>query len=124
MPHRAEPTSPVISDAERAALLLDELRNGFVLLDEAVIELADIDSWGGLTLFFAARVELPPEIVRGAIEALSDEPVMALCRAAGVPVTSTIPHVMAGLVPAIHVCAHGKTWMPGHRLSMTGGERR
>ena len=83
MPDRAEPTLPAISDAERAALLLDELRNGFVLLDEAVTELADIDSWGGLALFLAARVELHPDTVRGAIEAPSDELVMALCRATG-----------------------------------------
>ena len=34
----------------------------------------------------------------------------------------TLTHftVMAGPVPAIHVCARGKTWMPGTRPGMTG----
>src|SRR5262245_53129881 len=83
MPDPVDPTSPVVSDAERAALLLDELRHGYVLLDDAVTELADIDSWAGLTLFLAGRAGLRVETVRSAVEAMADDPVMALCRATG-----------------------------------------
>src|SRR5947207_553645 len=71
------------SEDVRASAILDQVRDGLVLLDDAVVELADADAMLGLAGLIAARVGLEPEDVFRAIAAPSEQLLTVLCRAAG-----------------------------------------
>jgi uncharacterized protein (DUF2336 family) len=90
----AEASQFVLADRLRAAskmarslaVLVDHLDRGLVSLDEAIIELSDVDATPDVAKLIADRVELRPDTVMRALCAPSDEPVTLLCRAAGVKV--------------------------------------
>jgi hypothetical protein len=69
-----------------ASAILDQVRDGIVLLDDAVVELADADAMLGLARQIAARVGLEPEDVFRAIAAPSEQLLTVLCRAAGLKI--------------------------------------
>ncbi len=72
--------------ARSLAVLVDHLDRGLISLDEAIIELSDVDATPDVAKLIADRVELRPDTVMRALCAPSDEPVTLLCRAAGVKV--------------------------------------
>jgi len=71
------------SEDLRASAVLDQVREGLVLLDDAVVELADADAVLGLAGLIAQRLGLEPEDVFRAIAAPSEQLLTILCRAAG-----------------------------------------
>jgi uncharacterized protein DUF2336 len=76
-------TAPTMGDEPRSAAVLDGVTQGYVLLDEAIIELADADSVRGIAKLIGQRLGLHPQAAVRALEAQSEEPVTVLCRAAG-----------------------------------------
>ncbi len=68
---------------DRPTGVLEQVMDGIVLLDDAVIELADAGSVEAVTQLIAGRIGLPPGKVMRAIDASSDEAMAAICRAAG-----------------------------------------
>jgi len=71
------------SDLARASAVLEQVRDGLVLLDDAVVELADADERLGLAGLIAERLALEPEDVVRALAAPSEQVLTVLCRAAG-----------------------------------------
>ena len=71
------------NEEARASAVLDQVREGFVLLDDAVVELADADAMLALAGLIAARLGLEPEEVFRAIAAPTEQLLTVLCRAAG-----------------------------------------
>ncbi len=69
----------------RASGVLDRVREGFVLLDDAVVELAAAAVLG-LAGLIAGRLGLEPEDFARAIAAPSEQRLAVLCRAAGLSV--------------------------------------
>jgi len=63
--------------------MLERLTQGWILLDDAVTELADADAIEALARFIAPRVDLPSDKVARAIDAPSEGGLTAVCRAAG-----------------------------------------
>src|ERR1700732_2490193 len=78
-PKRTAPTA----DEPRAAAVLDGVSQGYVLLDEAIIELADADAVRGIAKLIAQRLDLHVQVAVRAVEAPSEEPGTVLCPAAG-----------------------------------------
>lgn len=66
------------------ALLNDELKRGFIGIDEAVIELADQNRERDIAVLLAARALLDMDAVVGALGADVDAPTVLVCRSAGV----------------------------------------
>lgn len=89
-----EESSMVLADRLRAAtklarpieLMIDHIARGLIKLDEAVIELADVDATPDVAKLIADRVELRMDTVTRALCAPADEPVAVLCRAAGLKI--------------------------------------
>jgi hypothetical protein len=87
----AEESRAVLADRLRAAskmarplgVLVEQVERGLMKLDEAVTELADADATPEVAKLIADRVALRPDTVTRALCALADEPVVVLCRAAG-----------------------------------------
>jgi hypothetical protein len=71
------------SEDSPASAVLERVREGLVLLDDAVVELADADEMLGLAGLIAARLGLEPEDVFRAVAAPSEQLLTVLCRAAG-----------------------------------------
>jgi hypothetical protein len=63
--------------------VLDGVGEGRVLLDDAMIKLADADAVGAINDFLSRRVDLSADRVMRAIEAPSEEALTVICRAAG-----------------------------------------
>jgi hypothetical protein len=63
--------------------MLERVREGLMLLDDAVVELADADETLGLAGLIAERLGLEPEDVVRAIAVPSEQLLTVLCRAAG-----------------------------------------
>ena len=81
---RDSPQRPGASGAAtRAALVIDQVTHGYVLLDDAIVELADADGANASAMLIAERIGLQPDTVERAFEAQSEDPVMLMCRAAG-----------------------------------------
>jgi uncharacterized protein (DUF2336 family) len=84
----------VLADRLRAAskmarpleILLDHLDRGLVNLDEAIIELADVDATPDVARLIADRIELRSDTVTRALCGPTDEAITLLCRAAGLKV--------------------------------------
>jgi hypothetical protein len=66
-----------------ASAILERVREGLILLDDAVVELADADEALGLAGLIAERLGLEPEDVFRAIAVPSEQLLTVLCRAAG-----------------------------------------
>jgi hypothetical protein len=64
-------------------VLLGHIERGLISIDEAVIELADVDATPDVAKLIADRDDLRPDTVMRALCAPADEPVAVLCRAAG-----------------------------------------
>ena len=87
----AEESREVLADRLRAAtkmarslgVLMNQLDGGLIKLDEAVIELADVDATPDVAKLLAGQVDLRFETVMRAVCAPADDPVALLCRAAG-----------------------------------------
>jgi uncharacterized protein (DUF2336 family) len=87
----AEESREVLADRLRAAtklarsldVVLECVMRGRMTLDEAVIELADVDAAPDVAKLLADRVALRADTVTRALCAPADEPVALLCRAAG-----------------------------------------
>src|SRR5229473_2124612 len=91
--------------------ILDQVRDGLVLLDDAVVELADADAMLGLAGLIAARVGLEPEDVFRAIAAPSEQLLTVLCRAAGLNINgfSAVLRMRCRTRGAIHSPAQALT---------------
>jgi len=70
--------------ARSLEFLIEQVEKGQIKIDEAVIELADVDATPDLGKLIAARVDLPSSTVFRALCAPAEEPVALLCRAAGI----------------------------------------
>jgi hypothetical protein len=74
--------------AEEPADLLAQVTDGFVLLDDAVVSLADAGHNGTLAVLIGQRVDMHAAAVERALDAQSSGPATLLCRAAGLGVNS------------------------------------
>jgi uncharacterized protein (DUF2336 family) len=87
----AEQSQSVLAERLRAAtklarpleMLVDHLRRGLIKLDEAVIELAEVDATPDVAKLIADRVELRSDTVLRAMCVPPEEPIALLCRGAG-----------------------------------------
>jgi hypothetical protein len=84
------PTTRKPPDAvtDEPAVVLEQVTNGYVLLDDAVIAFADAGGIAGLALLIGRRIDLPGAAVERALDARSPGPTTLLCRAAGLGVNS------------------------------------
>ena len=74
---------PHVEDDERAAAILGRRAKGLLALDEALVELADANCVVTIAAVIAERLKVQPPMVVGALDDESDEPISAMCRAAG-----------------------------------------
>src|SRR5262245_4661687 len=65
-------------------VIIDELERGVLKLDDAVVELAELDATPSIAKVISRRVALRPDTVTRALLESADEPVALLCRAGGV----------------------------------------
>ena len=63
--------------------VLEQVTDGYLLLDDTVIAFADADHIAGIVLLIARRTGLSAATVARALEAKSPGPATLLCRAAG-----------------------------------------
>jgi len=63
--------------------VLEQVTDGYLLLDDTVIAFADADHIAGIVLLIARRTGLSAATVTRALEAKSPGPATLLCRAAG-----------------------------------------
>jgi len=75
-----------MSTAEDVRAALERLREGLMLLDDVVVDLADADEMLGVAGLIAERLGLEPEDVFRAIAAPSEQLLTVLCRAAGLKI--------------------------------------
>jgi hypothetical protein len=66
--------------------VLEQVTDGYLLLDDTVIALADADHIAGIVLLIARRTGLSAATAARALEAKSPGPATLLCRAAGLGV--------------------------------------
>jgi hypothetical protein len=76
-------TSTAPADEPSSRAVLDRVRRGHVLIEDALTELADADAADGIAGLIAQRLDVDAELIAGVLDAASDEPATALCRAAG-----------------------------------------
>ena len=95
----------------RASAILDRVREGLVLLDDAVVELTDADETLGLAGLIAQRLGLEPEDVFRAIAVPSEQLLTVLCRAAGLNINgfSAVLRMRCRTRGAIHSPAQALT---------------
>ena len=74
---------PPTQDNERAAAILARRAQGLLALDDALVELADANCVVTIAAVVAERIRLQPDVVARFLQADSDEPISAICRAAG-----------------------------------------
>jgi hypothetical protein len=72
--------------AADAAGVVEQVANGYLLLDDTAIAFADADHTAGLVLLLARRTGLSSAAVERALEAKSSGPATLVCRAAGLGV--------------------------------------
>lgn len=80
---QAAPPHRPLSEEPRSAAMIEQVMHGYVLLDDAIVELADGGIVSAIALLISERIGLEPEIVARTLAARSDEPLMLVCRAAG-----------------------------------------
>jgi uncharacterized protein DUF2336 len=73
---------------DEPAVVLDQVTHGYVLLDDAIIALADAGRISCLAVLVAQRIGLSADTVEHALHAQSAEPATLLCRAAGLGANS------------------------------------
>jgi len=86
MPMTSLKLPPDALEDETSTVVLDQVTHGYVLLDEAIIELADAGRLASVAALLAERTGLLPDTIVRALQAQSEEPVTVLCRAAGLGV--------------------------------------
>jgi Uncharacterised protein conserved in bacteria (DUF2336) len=64
-------------------VIMDEVERGVLKLDDAVVELAELDATPSIARLISPRVSLRPDTVTRALLESADEPVALLCRGAG-----------------------------------------
>jgi hypothetical protein len=74
---------PLAAGPGDPAGVLEEVTQGFVLLDDAVTAFADADAIAALAFLVGRRTGLPPAAVERALGAKSSGPATLVCRAAG-----------------------------------------
>jgi len=74
------PRQPLSADP---ASVLEEVRRGYVLLDDAVTAFADADEVAAVAFLVGSRTGLPSMVVERALGAKSSGPATLVCRAAG-----------------------------------------
>src|ERR1700674_5678305 len=79
-------TSQMAGDEPYPASVLDQVMQRHLLLDDAVIELADAGAQRSIARLVARRLDLRTDAVVGALDAPSEEPMIVLCRAAGLSI--------------------------------------
>jgi uncharacterized protein (DUF2336 family) len=87
----AEESRSVLADRLRAAtksarplaVIIDHVEREIMTLDDAVVELSDVDATPDVAKLIADRVDLRSDTVTRALCAPADEPVALLCRVAG-----------------------------------------
>jgi hypothetical protein len=99
------------NEVTRTSAILERVREGLVLLDDAVVELADADETLGLAGLIAARLGLQPEDVFRAIAVPSEQLLTVLCRAAGLNINgfSAVLRMRCRTRGAIHSPAQALT---------------
>ena len=109
---RNSPASKASTNEDsRASTILERVREGLVLLDDAVVELADADETLGLAGLIAQRLGLEPEDVFRAIAVPSEQLLTVLCRAAGLNINgfSAVLRMRCRTRGAIHSPAQALT---------------
>ena len=76
-------TPLVDGPAGDAAAVVDQITDGYLLLDDTVVAFADADHTAGIALVIARRTGLAAATVARALAAKSSGPAKLLCRAAG-----------------------------------------
>jgi hypothetical protein len=85
-PTTRKPPPDALTD--EPAVVLDQVTHGYVLLDDAIIGLADAGRISCLAVLVARRIGLSAATVERALAARSAEPATLLCRAAGLGANS------------------------------------
>jgi len=108
---RNPPAGKASTEVARASAILERVREGLVLLDDAVVELADADETLGLAGLIAERLGLQPEDVFRAIAVPSEQLLTVLCRAAGLNINgfSAVLRMRCRTRGAIHSPAQALT---------------
>ncbi len=108
---RNPPAGKASTEVARASAILERVREGLVLLDDAVVELADADETLGLAGLIAERLGLEPEDVFRAIAVPSEQLLTVLCRAAGLNINgfSAVLRMRCRTRGAIHSPAQALT---------------
>jgi hypothetical protein len=81
MPRTHKPLGEVAAGTSTG--ILDQVAQGFVLLDDAITAFADAHEIAGLAALVGQRIGLPVHAVERAFDAKSPGPATLLCRAAG-----------------------------------------
>jgi Uncharacterised protein conserved in bacteria (DUF2336) len=74
---------PAASPGGDPAAVVEQVRDGYLLLDDTVIAFADAEHIAGIVLLIARRTGLSAATVARALEAKSPGPATLVCRAAG-----------------------------------------
>src|SRR5438105_3341049 len=108
---RNSPAGRTSAKDARASDVLQRVRDGWVLLDDAVAELADADEMLGLAGLIAERLGLEPEDVFRAVAVPSEQLLTVLCRAAGLNINgfSAVLRMRCRTRRAIHSPAQALT---------------
>ncbi len=108
---RNPPAGKASTEVARASAILERVREGLVLLDDAVVELADADETLGLAGLIAERLGLQPEDVFRAIAVPSEQLLTVLCRAVGLNINgfSAVLRMRCRTRGAIHSPAQALT---------------
>ena len=108
---RDEQLGTATAEALTARVTLERIRAGLMLLDDAVVALADADEMLALACLIAERLGLQPEDVCRAVAAPSEQLLTVLCRAAGLRINgfSAVLRMRCRTRGAIHSPAQALT---------------
>jgi hypothetical protein len=111
IPRNSPAVEACTNEATRASAILERARDGLMLLDDAVVELADADETLGVAGLIAERLGLEPEDVFRAIAVPSEQLLTVLCRAAGLNINgfSAVLRMRCRTRGAIHSPARALT---------------
>ena len=76
-------TSSVPADEPSSHPVLERVRRGYILIEDALTDLADADATDGIADLIAQRLDADADLVARALVAASDQPAAVMCRAAG-----------------------------------------
>jgi hypothetical protein len=78
----AMPTARRDEPESRSGPLLDQVAQGYVLVEDAIVQCADAGAAHSIAELIALRLGIEADRVAAALDSDSDEPVTVLCRAA------------------------------------------